>query len=156
MRKVLKYLIALLLLPLVSCGNEQYSVWNDLINNAPKEIRNSQIITLRDINDEDNIYAFKKYNPNFVLINDFNYNGKDDIVIPCISKSEKNKWFIVIFEKTNKGYKYINHYEFNFNSIYVILEYGKDKKHKLIRVGQSFASDAFIYIYWNGKEYVKD
>ena len=156
MRKTKIFIFLMLVYPIMLCSKNSNYYWNEIIEkNLPKELKNIKIVERKDITDPDNLFAFDNYNPDIVIKDDFNNNKKEDIVIPCISKNDKNKWYIIIFEKNNNEYTYITFFEFNFKSLYIMKDIGKDNK-KLIRVGQSFASDVATYIYWKNGKYVSN
>lgn len=154
MNKIIFFFILLLLYPIITYSKDSNENWDEIIKKTvPKELTNIRVIEKKDIIDPDNLNAFNKYNPNIIIKDDFNNNGKEDMVVPCISKNDKDSWYILIFEKSNCSYLLIAYFQFNVKSIYVFKP-GKTKK-KLIRVGQSFASDAWSYIWWKNGRYIK-
>lgn len=149
----MKKFIIILFLSIILNANVNNNFWNDLIvNKGPKNIRESiRVIEKNDILDSDNLYAINKYNPDLIIQYDFKNNGKEDVLIPCVSKHDKKKWYILIFEKEKKDFKYIQYFEYTFESFYIFKR--KDKSY--VRLGQSFASDYSINIFWDGKKYIE-
>lgn len=153
-----KYIFMLIILMISSifCGNKNSDYWNNIIQKkAPQELKGLRVINRNDINDKDNLEAFDKYNPDIIMSDDFNNNGKEDFVIPCISKSEKNKWYVLIFEKNNNNeYNFVQYFKFDLKSLYIFKLKGKGRM--TITLGESFASDAIINIFWKDGRYVRD
>lgn len=148
-----KIILLSLFLSLPLCGSNK-SFYNHLIHQkAPKELGEIRIIEKKDIADKNNLEAFDKYNPEVIIKDDFNKNGKEDLVVPCISMANNN-WYVLFFEKNNGDYHFIQYFKFNFKSIYIFKV--KSKNGYVITLGESFASDAYYNIFWDGEKYIKD
>jgi len=161
MEEEMKRIIALILIILINisvivCGNEKLQYWdNNLLKYLPNQLKNLRVIKRSDIKDKDNLIAFDRYNQDFIIHYDFNNNGKEEYIIPCLSKKEMHRWVIVILEKEGENkYTFVKYFSFNMPSFYIFKQKGRDFYY--IRIGQSFASDEIINIYWNGKEFVQD
>jgi hypothetical protein len=148
-----KIILLSLFISLPLCGTNK-NLYNDLIQQkAPKELGEIHIIEKKDITDENNLEAFNKYNPEIIIKDDFNKNGKEDLVLPCVSQSKSN-WYVLVFEKNNGEYNFVQYFKFNFKSIYIFKVKGKNGY--VITLGESFASDVYYNIFWDGKKYIKD
>jgi protein tyrosine phosphatase len=86
----------------------------------------------------------------FSLKGDFNSNKKEDLAIIYKDPTTNRYVYLVIFEKTNNKYKYIQHFELNYYKAFLVDIASATKD---IHVYFQNDTDWMIKIFWNGKNY---
>lgn len=140
-------IVLILIAVLTSCSKHENDKWKDIIiKYTPQKYHSLKVVTLDDIKDNFNKEDMIELNPDVIIEDDLNNNGRNEYYIPCIDHD--HKWHILIIEKTgNDNYRLLDSFVYNWETFYMF-KWKADKDY-YIQLGNTTATDLYTYIKWN-------
>ena len=158
--------LCFVLLATYGAGDQKSSLGNvvseTLLRQLLPELKNPQVMTLRDLTSDDARHAFKFYKYSFSLTGDFNHDNVPDLAVAGRFENDRDpedQAFVAIF--SNRNGRWTREFFLRPRSRTVVLILDKHPDPNKARQGYpsivaSFTvlgSDDYAVIYWDGKSY---